>query len=360
MDKFEHKHLVTKPHDLTYSYYLSPNFHDKVKNGVPVVMLLHGFPDDAFMWAGAVRHLQKLPYPLLVPDLLGFGGSSKPTESSLYNPRKQANSFSQILDEEGVPASKSVIPVGHDWGSLNAQRFYLYHKDRCIGLSILSLAYMIPSPEPFDLVKANEFTSKRFGYEGGQWEYWNFFTAPDAPKLMEENLERFYEVNNGNYPSNQPGEEGRDIWMREMFCVPNAMREYITQTGKYEGYTVPLKPYPEGERLKKSFIERLSRDGLEGPVCYYHSLKDNTMLEDERELCQAPDGRKITVPMLYIGQTGDWVCRTDLMGDARKEDLVGDNLEEKVVQAGHWVLYEKPEEIAEILSDWLTRHFPLK
>ena len=49
MDKFEHKSLVTKPYDLTYSYYISPGFHEKVKNGTPVVMLLHGFPDNAHM-----------------------------------------------------------------------------------------------------------------------------------------------------------------------------------------------------------------------------------------------------------------------------------------------------------------------
>lgn len=360
MDKFEHKSLVTKPHDLTYSYYISPGFHENVKKGRPVVMLLHGFPDYAYMWEGAIPHLLTLGYPLLLPDLLGFGGSSKPTEASLYNYKKQANSLSQCLDNEGVPSPRSVIPIGHDWGSATAQRFYHYHRDRCVGLGVLSLAYQIPSPDPFDLKKVDEITVKRFGYP--QWEYWHFFTGPDAPKILKENLDRFWEINNGNYISDQPGEEGRDIWMREIFCTPNAFREYMTKTGRYKDYTVPLKDYPNGEKLRKDFIERLSRDGLEGPVQYYHSLKDNTMLEDERELCNRPDdaGRKITVPMLYIGQTGDWVCRSDLMGDARKEGLVGDNLTEKVLESGHWTLYEKPEENARIIGEWLVSHFPVE
>ena len=357
MDQFEHKTLVTSPYDLNYSYYLSPGFRGKLNSSTPTLMLVHGFPDCAYMWEDVVPYLLKLPYPILIPDLLGFGGSSKPTDASKYNYLQQANSLAQILDKEKVP--NNVIPVGHDWGSATSQRFYLYHRNRCVGLSILSLAYQIPSPEPFNLDTANKQTEKRFGYP--QWSYWEFFTAPDAPEILENNLDRFFEVNNGNYPSPKPEEKGRDIWMREMFCTKNAMREYMTRTGRYENYTVPLKPYQNLEDKKKRFIERLSRDGLEGPVCYYHSLANNTMLEDERSLCKASDnaGKKITVPMLYIGQTGDWVCRTDLMADAKDEGLV-DDLEEKVIDAGHWVAYEKPEEIASLLTEWLSKKFQVK
>ncbi len=362
MDEFAHKQKITSPYSLTYSYYLSPNFNEiaSSKTSIPILLLLHGFPDNAHMWADAIPHLSMLGYPMILPDLLGFSGSSKPTDPSRYNYLQQANSLSQILDYEGVKG-KRVVPIGHDWGSATAQRFYLYHRDRCVGLCLLSLAYQIPSPEPFDLSTANDQTAKRFGYP--QWSYWEFFTAPDAPELMRQNLERFWEVNNGNYPSPLPEENGRDIWMREMFCTKNAMREYITQTGKYANWIVPLKDYPDGHKLKQKFIERFSRDGFEGPVCYYHSLANNTMLEDEKELCgkdeNGQDRRLIDVPFLYIGQTGDWVCRTNLMSDAKEQGLVTD-LEEKVVEAGHWCLYEKPQEIAEAIGDWLQRRFPVK
>jgi len=357
MNTFEHKTIQTSPLDLTYSYYLSPNFYKSLNPSTPTLLFIHGFPDDAWMWAGAIQHMVNLPYPMIALDLLGFAGSSKPTEASKYNYQQQAGSIAQILDREGVP--NNVIPIGHDWGSATSQRFYLYHRKRCAGLCILSLAYQVPTPEPFSLEDANKATAEQFGYP--QWEYWNFFTAPDAPRILRENLHRFWEVNNGVHPSSKPDEKGRDIWMREMFCTPGAMREYMTSSGKYAGYTVPLKPYAQNPELKKRFIDRLSHDGVEGPVCYYHSLKDNTMLEDERALCRAPDNadKKIEVPMLYIGQTGDWVCRTDLMADAKAQGLVP-YLEERVMEAGHWVLYEKPDEVADILKNWLTRKFPMK
>lgn len=57
------------------------------------------------------------------------------------------------------------------------------------------------------------------------------------------------------------------------------------------------------------------------------------------------DLRRIEVPVLYVGQTGDWVCRTDLMAEPKGMGLVPD-LEEKVIEAGHWCLYECPERVA--------------
>ncbi|KAK3676073.1 hypothetical protein LTR78_004265 [Recurvomyces mirabilis] len=353
MDRFEHKSISTKPYDLTYSYYLSPDFHKRTS--VPTLVFCHGYPDDAYMWAGAVKHLVDLPYRIVLVDILGFGGSSKPKEASKYRYKQQADSIAQILDNEGV--KEGVIPIGHDWGSATVQRLYLYHRDRCIGLGLISLAYQIPSDQPFDLVTANKETAKRFGYP--QWEYWNFFNAKDATDLMDKHIQRFLEVNNGNFPSPKPEENGRDIWMREMFCVPNAMREYVTGTGKYEGFTVDLKPYAKTPEFQKSFKDRLSRDGFEGPVNYYHSLTDNHNLEDEKQHLSTREAKTISVPVLYIGQTGDWVCRTDLMGDAKEAGLVSD-VEEKVIQAGHWCLYEKPEEIAGLIKDWLQRRFPVK
>jgi len=115
MNKLAHKTLVTEPHDLTYSYYLSPDFNSKLEPSIPTLLFLHGFPDDAYMWAGAVPHLLKLPYPFVLVEILGLGDSSKPTEASKFNYRKQVNSIAQILDREKVP--NNVIPIGHDWGS---------------------------------------------------------------------------------------------------------------------------------------------------------------------------------------------------------------------------------------------------
>ena len=102
----------------------------------------------------------------------------------------EAGEVVQILDRESV--DNKVVPIGHDWGSATCQRLYLYHKSRCIGLVLLSLCYQIPTTTPFDLDKANQETARRFGYP--QWEYWNFFTVPDAPDLLKKHADRFYKI----------------------------------------------------------------------------------------------------------------------------------------------------------------------
>lgn len=115
MESLEHKTLITKPYDLTYSYYLSPNFKQNLNPSTPTLVFLHGYPDDAYMWTGAVPHFLEQPYPFILVDILGFGHSSKPLEPPKYNYKQQANSIAQILDKESVP--NNVIPIGHDWGS---------------------------------------------------------------------------------------------------------------------------------------------------------------------------------------------------------------------------------------------------
>lgn len=122
---------------------------------------------------------------------------------------------------------------------------------------------------------------------------------------------------------------------------------------------MPLKPYAQDPELKRRWIERLQRDGLEGPVCYFKAVKQNCNLEDDRELLREDRNHNIiTKPYLYIAFTDDWVCRTDLNREPAEAGTLQD-FEQHNVRAGHWAPYEKPQEIAAILADWLMRRFPV-
>lgn len=111
MQSLTHRTHLTTPHNLLYSYYLSPNFATTPKN-IPVLLFLHGYPDDAYMWAGTVPTFLSLPYSFIIVDLLGFGGTSKPGDMALYNYKIQADAIAQVLDHEGVGEGRGVIPVG--------------------------------------------------------------------------------------------------------------------------------------------------------------------------------------------------------------------------------------------------------
>src|SRR6266536_104479 len=154
MDQLEQKTFTTS-RSITYTYYRSPS-DSSINPKTPTLLLHHGFPDDAHLWAEIVPELLKLSYPLLIPVLLGYAGTSKPTDSSLYNYRDQSKDVSEILDAENI---SSVIVIGHDWGSIFTQRFYLFYPERVVGLILVNLAYIPPNHDtPFDLNGVNAIT----------------------------------------------------------------------------------------------------------------------------------------------------------------------------------------------------------
>ncbi|KAH7341205.1 epoxide hydrolase [Pyrenochaeta sp. MPI-SDFR-AT-0127] len=325
---------ITTSRSLEYTYYCSQPTADSA--GKPALFFIHGFPDHAYMWNDIIAQLLHLPYRIIAPDLLGYDGTAKPTDPSQYAYSLQAKDLREILAAENI---SSVIVVGHDWGSAMTQRFYLHYPDIVVGLVLLNVAYLVPNPsQKFHLDTVNDLTEKFYGYP--MYAYWDLFTADDAPSLLSANLDRAYEVWHG---------DPKD-WMRTQFCTRGAMRKYLN--GEEE--RVQLKKYAQEERWKKHFFDRFERDGFEAPFCWYKAMKDNIQTEDDAKI--PPERYRISVPLLFIGATGDAVCRIDAMDDAKGKGLVPD-LEEKVIESGHWSPMEKPEEIAVLVKDFLGRRF---
>src|SRR5436190_2575570 len=148
MEQFARKTFTTS-RSLTYTYYVSPQPSSLAPK--PALLLLHGFPDDAQEWATVVPFLMPLGFTILIPDLLGYAGTSKPTDATLYNSRSMCDDVVEVLNSESI---QQVIPIGHDWGSFLAQRLYLWHSSRVAALGLLSVAYY--PPRSWDLERFNK------------------------------------------------------------------------------------------------------------------------------------------------------------------------------------------------------------
>lgn len=110
MDQLEEKHLDTS-RDLHYRYYVSPAASaDPSKHAF---VLCHGWPDSAELWQFLVPRLLKSNLRLIVPDLLGAGGNSKPTNPELFEIKAMSNDILEILEAENI--TQKIIPIGHDW-----------------------------------------------------------------------------------------------------------------------------------------------------------------------------------------------------------------------------------------------------
>ncbi|KAF1934978.1 alpha/beta-hydrolase [Clathrospora elynae] len=330
MDAFEKKTLKTS-RGYTYTYYVADG--DK---SLPTLFFQHGWPDHAAMWKDVAGPLRSTKHPIIIPDMLGYDGTDKPTDPSVYKWNVMTKDMVEILDAEGA---EKCISIGHDWGSGAASRFYHYHPDRVAGLVNLNVPYLPPTREPFDLETANKRTKQVFGYS--LLAYWHLFTAPDGPEILKGNLERLFNLLHGDGDT-----------MKTYFCGNDEMRNYLT--GKTDA-TINLRPYAKDATFKKTFVDRMSRDGFEGPQCWYKATSQNHQHECDKEL---PGGIDVVqVPALYIGCKQDAVCRPEAMYESIQKGLLPKLEQAEMIDAAHWSSYEAPQEVVMRLEAWLKKNY---
>lgn len=83
----------------------------------PVVLLLHGFPDEATMWQRQIDGLHGAGYRVLAPDMRGYGESDVPARQRDHHCQRIVADHVALLDHLGI---KQVDVVGHDWGAVFA------------------------------------------------------------------------------------------------------------------------------------------------------------------------------------------------------------------------------------------------
>ena len=89
MDRKQYKSIQTQ-RGHTYSYYLAN------EQATETILFLHGFPSSSQDWAEQVKFFSAKGYKIIAPDLLGYGGSSKPTDPIEYKLRAIANDVIDI------------------------------------------------------------------------------------------------------------------------------------------------------------------------------------------------------------------------------------------------------------------------
>ncbi|KAJ0415943.1 Alpha/Beta hydrolase protein [Aspergillus carlsbadensis] len=330
MERLEQKTLKTR-RSLNYTYYASTAGESKLQQE-PALLFLHGFPDSAHLWTRVLGALEDLPHQVIVPDCLGYAGTDKPSDTSLYAYHQQAQDLEDLLRHERV--DKAIL-IGHDWGSALAQRLYLHKRHLVSGVILLNTAYMVPSGERFDLAAVNSMTEKAFGYP--QFAYWEFLLTPDAAQIVDQHLERMWQVLHGDV----------EHWMKRIFCVPGAMCNFLLGDDE-----VPLKDYARQPEWKQRYLQQFRSDGFAAALQMYKATAWNIQAESDSALLSGD--LAIRVPLLFVICSKDAVCMREMMAPAKERGLVP-NLTEVVVDAGHWSPMERPEEIAQQIRDFVSQ-----
>jgi pimeloyl-ACP methyl ester carboxylesterase len=172
----------------------------------PVVVLIHGYAETSDSWAPLATELQKT-YTVVVPDLRGIGGSSRPAGG--YDKKTQAADIRAVVTTLGFDRT---FVVSHDIGIMVAYAYAALYPDKVERLVVMDAP--LPGVAPWDdIVKDHKL--------------WHFsFWGPDEERLVQ-GRERIYLDRIWNdfsaSPTTEPDEATRKFYAAQ-YAKPGAMR----------------------------------------------------------------------------------------------------------------------------------------
>ena len=153
---------------------LDVDFLDEGPRHGPVVLLLHGWPDDRDSWSAVASALQAAGFRTVVPSLRGFGGTRflQADTPRTGNSAMLAIDAVELLDALGV---ERFFVAGHDWGSNAAEAIAVGWPARVMRLAMLATPSRLggmPTP-PFEQAQR-------------QWYHWFMATARGAQAVRQD------------------------------------------------------------------------------------------------------------------------------------------------------------------------------
>jgi len=255
---------------------------------------------------------------VIVPDMLGYGGTDKPKDPAEYTPKKLCDDLVALLDLLQV---KSVVVIGHDWGAFIAGRFALWYPHRTLALVMMSLPYTPPSPVYMPVQEMAE-RAPNIGYQV-------YLADARSTADIEANLERFVNIVFAS-PTSQ------------VDFTPQGALEKALRSGAEAGSSSVLN-----EKERRFYLDHLAK-GMEGPLNYARTYK--ARYDEERDL---PSNLNPNLPVLFIWGTLDRTTTSFLI---KKSHKFIPRLQDVALEGkGHWIMVEAKDEVTEIIASWLQR-----
>lgn len=178
LENFTTKTLQVGRGDFAYQYL----WHPSESTQKPTLAFFHGFPSTSNDWRRQLKYFADLGFGVIAPDLLGYGGSSKPSDVLAYNHRDMVDDVIKILDNEHIGRFHG---ISHDFGSHLVSRLYCYHPERLLSLTFISVPFMQPGIR-FDLEAVNKRSKSLMGIE--KFAYMDFLASSGSPAIVEAHV----------------------------------------------------------------------------------------------------------------------------------------------------------------------------
>lgn len=269
MALFTSSQIITLSTGHSYSYL----YNQPATGCNPTLLFLHGFPSSAYDFRHQVAHFTSLGYGVLVPDLLGYGGTSQPLDVQKYSMTRMAQEIIEILDHENI---SRVVGISHDWGSALLSTLLRRHHQRFDGFVFMATYYGAAHPysgdSVYDYEKLKVMSLEKFGFNAfGHTVFLG--DAERAGRLLDENIESFYDL---------VWAKDQELW-KKYFRREGGIEEWVAKGKRCETADwVGGGHGDQGEDERSKIIKSWKMGGGFTPKCmWYKQLLDGVSVADE-------------------------------------------------------------------------------
>jgi len=265
----------------------------------PRLILLHGFPEAAFVWDELMQLLAPR-YRCIAPNLRGYERSSAPAEVEAYRAKHLMADIKALIVATGEGPLAAL--VAHDWGGAVAWNLAVQAP------ALMQRLIIINSPHPGTFLRELQLSPAQREASA----YMNFLCRPDAEALLAED----------GYAR---------LW------------PFFTDKGGSAAWLT--------EALRARYREVWDQ-GLTGPLNYYRASPMRPPTPDDpgaMALSFAPEFVTVTLPTLVIWGEEDRALPVGMLDGL--EHFVPRLTLHRVPGAGHWIVHERPELLAGLIRD---------
>jgi pimeloyl-ACP methyl ester carboxylesterase len=274
----------------------------------PRVLLLHGFPEAAFIWDEVIERLGP-EVACIAPNLRGYAGSSAPVDENAYRAKPLVADLVALVGQI-APTVRAGAPldllVAHDWGGALAWAFAAQHP------ALLRRLLIVNAPHPAAFVRALRSDPAQQAASA----YMHFLLRPDAPARLAADsfalLWRFLD-----------------------------------------------SPWWRIEDAQRRAYEAVWRQGLAGPLNWYRAsrLRPPSPGGDTPAALQLPDEAvRVGVPTHVLWGDADRALRPGLLDGLSR--WVPSLTVQRVPDASHWIVHERPALAVDAIRAQLARPAP--
>ncbi|KAK7973540.1 alpha/beta-hydrolase [Apiospora saccharicola] len=311
---------ATTSHNITYGEQDQPKRIHYLAAGPregPLILFIHGRPAIARTWQPQIDAFAAQGFRVLAPDMPGYGKSTARKVATDYCMEELVKGMLALLADTGRPSG---IWVGHDYGAGVTSSIAAHHPEAVAALVNICVPYRtveLGLSQLLALVNREVYPETEFPY--GQWDY---------QKHFEESFEKVVEWKQPSsdlLESKPPTGEGRPL---------------TTAT------TTVLEP--EYGDVLDEVIGAMQETGFWPSIAYYVN-------HDRNHGYNARLDGKLDKPALFIHATYDYTCDTMTSRLAEPMRQACTDLTEAVIEAGHWVQTEKPDETNEAIARFIRQ-----